>query len=112
MGRDKRRFDIVLAIYNGHPNVRYAAIDGNMIRDLVRNKHLQPNDLIRWSGDDVWFFAWQVGLFTAEQLEGVSLRKDNLPPSHRGNWQPESHPFLPHFFDRVGNPTELVTDVL
>lgn len=90
--------------YCGRQVVRFDNLDGHMVRVLAQNDHLRPNDLVCWSGEGVWFYAWQVGLFTEEQLQGITLKDDNLPPSCRGCWQPEPHPLLPEFLDKHGQP--------
>lgn len=104
MGNDKRRFDVLLDTYRGKEKVIFTGLSGSKVRSLVRMEDLKPNDRLRWIGDSVWFFAWQAGLFSAEELAGVKLRDDNLPPSCRGRWEPEPHPFAPHFLDKHGRP--------
>lgn len=89
---DLTRYHVVFAEYEGRPNV-LAECDGDCVRQLVAKGKLRPNDRIKPVDTNFFFFAHQLNLFSAEQLAGVTLREDNLPPEKRGTVTPEQAPY-------------------
>ncbi|MAT70345.1 MAG: hypothetical protein CMJ58_12570 [Planctomycetaceae bacterium] len=82
---DRTPYDLIATI-RGERHAYHPDAPAFHVQHLVADGTVRPNDLIRPAGSRGFFlYAHQVaGLFTDEELQGVELKEDNLPPSLRG----------------------------